>query len=344
MHLPPKPWRRAPVVMRFYRHTEKLHVAVGNSCDVVVSGAEPEASRSEGRTARGLLWRWSALSTAFVDVWTARTTTMRIYAWIVILFTLGILAVRFAPTEPPVDQVPDREGKLTFHGPDYQLRAPRDQVAVVSRNPDGSQTVELSVDRREFGSPDKSGPRRIVCTPGGSCIDYCAPAEVARERPCADIVDGWYRVTVGPISQKWGLREWSIPPRDAGPGFRCGDDGHSGLEYCWDPVRYTPTWPVANVHDVPYDAIRQSAGSTWVSIARDADGLPTFYAMCAGRVFCSRFIDKAGARVELDFAFAELHNWQRLEAGLRGFADRLIVPSPGKNGAATAPNRGTARS
>jgi hypothetical protein len=92
----------------------------------------------------------------------------------------------------------------------------------------------------------------------------------------------------------------------------------------------------------PYEAIRQSAALTWVSIARDANGLPTFYANCAGREFCWRFIDKAGARVELDFAFAELDNWQRLEAGLRGFADRLIVPSPGKNAAATAPNRSTA--
>ena len=134
-------------------------------------------------------------------------------AWIIVLVTLGILSFRFAPSESPVDQAPDREGNLTFHGPDYQLRVPRDQVAVMM-----SQTVELSVDRREFGSPDAPGPPRIVCTSGGSCIDYCAPAEVARERPCADIRDGWYRVTVGPISQKWGLREWSIPPRDAGAG------------------------------------------------------------------------------------------------------------------------------
>jgi hypothetical protein len=162
--------------------------------------------------------------------------------------------------------------------------------------------------------------------------------------PCPDIVNGWYRVTVGPISQTWGLREWLIPPRDAGPGFSCGDDGHSGLEFCWDPARYTPSWSVANVYDVPYEAIRQSAAATWVSIARDADGLPTFYAICAARVFCWRFIEKAGARVRLDFPFAELDNWQRLEAGLRGFLDRLIVPSPSKNGAITAPNRSTARS
>jgi hypothetical protein len=221
-------------------------------------------------------------------------------AWIVILVTLGILAFRFAPSEPPVDQVPDREGNLTFHGPDYQLRVPRDQVAVVM-----SQTVELSVDRREFGSPDAPGPPRIVCTSGGSCIDRCAGTENVPPPPCYDLENGWYRVLVGPISQTWGLREWSTPPRDAGPGFSCGDDGHFGLEYCWDPARYTPSWPVANVHDVPYDAIRQS---------------------------------------RIDFAFTELDHWQRLEAGLRGFADRLIVPSTGKNGAATAPNRGTAHS
>jgi hypothetical protein len=238
--------------------------------------------------------------------------------------------------------VPDREGKLTFHGPDYQLRVPRDQVAVVIRNPDGSQTVGLSVDRREFGSPDAPGPPPIVCTFGGSCINYCAPTEVVPLRPCTE--DGWYRVTVRPISEKTDLREWLIPPRDAGPGFSCGDDGHPGLEFCWDPARYTPNWPVANVHHVPYGAIRQSAGFTWVSIAREADGLPTFYTHCAGRASCSRVIDKAGARIRLDFPFAELDNWQRLEAGLHGFADRLILPSPRKNGAATPPNRSTARS
>jgi hypothetical protein len=269
---------------------------------------------------------------------------MRTYAGIVILVTLGILAFRFALSEPPVDQVPDREGKLTFHGPDYQLRAPRDQVAIVNGNPDGSQTVELSVDRREFGSPDAPGPPRIVCTVGRSCSDYCMATKDAPFPPCPDLVNGWYRMTVRPISQTLGFREWLIPPRDAGPGFRCGDDGHSGLEFCWDPARYTPNWSVANVHDVPYEAIRQSAAVTWVSIARDADGLPTFYAICAARVFCWRFIEKAGALVRLDFPFAELDNWQRLETGLRGFADRLILPSPSKNGAATAPNRSTARS
>jgi hypothetical protein len=247
---------------------------------------------------------------------------------LVILFTLGILAVRFAPSEPPVDQVPDREGKLTFHGPDYQLRAPRDQVALVSVTPHGSQRVDLSVDRREFGSPDAPGPPRIVCTSGGSCGDSCAGTENVPPPICYDLENGWYRVMVAPISEGWGGREWLIPPRNAGPGFRCGDDGHSGLEFCWDRARFTPSWPIANVHDVPYEAIRQSAAATWVSIARDADGLPTFHADCPGRVVCSRFIEKAGARIELDFPFAELDNWQRLETGLRGFADRLILPSP----------------
>jgi hypothetical protein len=300
--------------------------------------------KSEGRKASDSLWHWSAFRWPSWDIWTARTTTMRTYAWIVILVTLGVLAVRFAPSEPPVDQVPDREGKLTFHGPDYQLRAPRDQVALVSGTPHGSQRVDLSVDRREFGSPDAPGPPRIVCTSGGSCSDSCAGTENVPPPICYDLENGWYRVMVAPISEGWGGREWLIPPRNAGPGFRCGDDGHSGLEFCWDRARYTPSWPIANVHDVPYEAIRQSAAATWVSIARDADGLPTFYAICAGHHFCWRFIEKAGARVRLDFPFAELDNWQRLDAGLRGFADRLIVPSPSKNGAITAPNRSTARS
>jgi hypothetical protein len=252
---------------------------------------------------------------------------MRAYAWIVIGLTIGILALRVSFNDIPIDPQPDREGKVTFRGPNYEFRVPREQFANVIRNPDHKDIVELSVDRREFGSPNAPGPRRISCTPGWTCTDYCAPTSETKLPPCPDIMNGWYRVTVIPASLNWGRAEWPHLPANAGPGFSCGDDGHPGLEFCWDPARYTPTRPVTDVHEVPYSAIRQSAGMTWVSIARDADGLPSFYTSCNFQS-CWRFIEHAGATVRLDFAFSELSNWQRIEARLHSFAEHLIKPAP----------------
>lgn len=249
---------------------------------------------------------------------------MRTYAWIIIGLTVAILAHRFAFTDIPVDPQPDRDGKVTFRGPNYQFRVPREQFVTIIRNPDHNDIVELSVDRREFGSPDTPGPPRISCTPDWTCTDYCASTKETIP-PCPDIATGWYRVTIIPASLNWENREWRYPPQNAGPGFSCGDDGHRGLEFCWDPARYTPTQPVTNVHDVPYAAIRQSAAMTWVSITRDAEGLPLFYTHC-GFQSCWRFIEHAGATVRLDFAFSELNDWQRIEARLHAFAEDLIKP------------------
>jgi hypothetical protein len=179
---------------------------------------------------------------------------MRIYAWVIIGLTICVVVVRLAVIEMPVALEPDREGKVTFHGPNYQLRVPRQLVALVMRAPDGTDIVELSVDGREFGSSDAPGPRRIWCTPDWACADYCAPTPENQTPGCPDVTNGWYRVMIIPGFLRWGRRESAFPQPNAGPGFNCGNDGHPELEFCWDPARFTPSWPVANVHDVPYTA------------------------------------------------------------------------------------------
>jgi hypothetical protein len=68
-----------------------------------------------------------------------------------------------------------------------------------------------------------------------------------------------------------------------------------------------------------------SAATAWVSVTRDPDGLPLFYTTCNSDS-CKRFIETAGATIEIEFPFSSLKNWQRIEAGLHEFAKRLIEP------------------
>jgi hypothetical protein len=249
---------------------------------------------------------------------------MRIYAWIIAALAIGILAIRFASVGAPIDVEPDPDGKLTFHGLGYQIRVSKVQYTGGIRYEDGSDAVFLSIDRREFGSPDQpTEPSRISCASDGKCTDSCAPTPNNKLPSCPDIVHGWYRIRIMPASKSWEYRETTVEP--VGPGFRCGDDGHPEMEFCWDPTRYTPTQSIANVHDVPYAAIRQTSRRTWISKRQDADGLPSFYAHCS-LLSCTRFIKYSGASVELEFPFSELKNWQRIEARLQRVAEKLIKP------------------
>ena len=195
------------------------------------------------------------------------------------------------------------------------------------RAPDGTDIVELSVDGREFGSSDAPGPRRISCTPDWACADYCAPTLENQTPGCPDVTNGWYRVRIIPGFLKWGRRESSFSPLpNAGPGFRCGNDGHPELEFCWDPPRFLRQVGLPdNALDVPYTAMHISAATTWVSLTRDSDDLPLFYTTCNSDS-CKRFIETAGATIELEFPFSALKNWQRIEARLQEFAKRLVEP------------------
>jgi hypothetical protein len=249
----------------------------------------------------------------------------RTYAWVIAVLAVGALALNFAATNKSAGLQPDHEGKLTFRGPNYQLRVPREQFATLGRNGDVDELVELSVDRREFGVSDPpSGPPRVSCPEHGDCTDYCDPTPENKLPGCPDLENGWYRVSIMPASKSWENREDSA--RKAGPPFRCGDDGHPEMEFCWDPARYTPTRSITNAHDVPYAAIRLAADHAWISKARGNDGLPLFYTRC-NFVFCTRFINYAGAAIELSFPFSELDNWQRIEVRLHAFAEDLIKPT-----------------
>jgi hypothetical protein len=250
---------------------------------------------------------------------------LRIYASIFALLIAGVLALSFASTNKSTGPHPDQEGMVTFHGPDYQFRVPREQFVTLGRNGDVDDLVELSVDRREFGAADPpSGPPRVSCPLHGDCTDYCAPTPENKLPPCPDLENGWYRVVIRPASESWENREDSM--RKAGPPFRCGDDGRPDMEFCWDPGRYTPIQPITNVHNVPYEAIRLAADHAWISKARGGDGLPLFYTRC-NSAFCTRYVDYAGAAIELSFPFSELNNWRRIEARLHAFAEKLIKPT-----------------
>src|ERR1700722_356370 len=188
---------------------------------------------------------------------------VRIYPWLIIFVALVLAAIQLAPSTSPVaDHTAGRDGMVTFQGPGYRFRVRPEQLATVI----ASQIAELSIDRRQFGSPETPGPPRVSCTPDGTCQDICEGTATFTPG-CPDIKNGWYRLTIIPTSSHWGgvgLRE--LPRRNAGPVFSCGDDGHLGLEICWDPVRIAPNWPVANVHEVPQSAIDQWAAMLWVSI------------------------------------------------------------------------------
>jgi hypothetical protein len=244
----------------------------------------------------------------------------RIFALIVVCVALGVLALQYEPYgSPNVDQRPDWEGKLTFDGPGYRLRVPREQV-VYGSSRDGFRLVWLSIDRRELGSPDEPGPPRIVCAKGwfgffGFCRDLCETEDYCEH-------NGWYNVLILPASQEWG--RIGGPSQRSDSTLNCGNDGLPGLEYCWDSWRLKPSWPVSNVYAVRNWNILES---TWVNMDRDADGAPTFYVSCPARSVCTRDIEKGGARVQLRFPFSELENWQRLEPAFRKFVDRLIEPS-----------------
>jgi hypothetical protein len=240
------------------------------------------------------------------------------------VLALGALVAPYPPQDVEYELTPDPDGKFTFSEPRYRLRVPREQFIMAIGEPGVDDMVFLSVDRREFGEPEPSGPPRISCRPQGSCADYCAPTPPDnRLVGCPDIWNGWYRVEI--ISAARGVRDRE-GYRPASLGFYCGDDGHPGLEFCWDPTRVTPRQPVTNERWVPYAAIRVAAGQMWVSTARGADGLPSFYAGCNYQS-CSRLIEHAGAAVRLKFEYSALDNWQQIEARLHVFAEGLIKPA-----------------
>ncbi len=257
---------------------------------------------------------------------------MGAYVWIVLGLAVGALALRAAFPAKPLDEeyelAPDPDGKLTFRLPDYQFRVPREQFTAAIGTPGKDNMIFLSIDRREFGGPEPSGPPRISCPPESSCTDYCAPTPDNKLVGCPDVVNGWYRVGIVPVDRGWGRREgpaWHRPENDQ-TGFNCGDDGHPELEFCWDPARVTPHQGVTNVHHVPYSAIRVASGMLWISTALDADGLPLFYTTCNFQS-CWRSIEHAGATVRLEFAYSDLNKWQQIETRLHAFAERLIKPA-----------------
>ena len=219
-------------------------------------------------------------------------------------------------------QVPDRDGKITFREREFVFRAPPSQVALVVRYiGEGETSVELSVDRREFGSQESPGKPRLTCM-GSICTDVCANGA-----SCPDVAEGWYRVMVFPRSQGWGTdrHQLNMGPQ-AGSGFRCAEANHAGLELCWDPQRKTPSGPLSDVREVAYPAIKQSTASTWISKKLDAEGHPVFVATC-GSGLCERDIERAGAKLQVTFHARELDDWERLDAGLRAFAERLVQPT-----------------
>jgi hypothetical protein len=216
-------------------------------------------------------------------------------------------------------QVPDRDGKITFREREFVFRAPPSQVAQVVRFlGEGETSVELSVDRREFGSLEPPGKPRLTCM-GSICTDVCADGA-----SCPDVTEGWYRVRVLPRSHSWGTdpHQLNMGPQ-AGSGFRCADANHAGLELCWDPQRITPSGPISDVREIAYPAIKQAAASTWISKTLDADGHPVFVTTCAVDL-CERTIEWGGARLQVTFHVRELDDWERFDAGLQVFAERLV--------------------
>jgi hypothetical protein len=209
----------------------------------------------------------------------------------------------------------NREGLVTFREHGFQFRVPPNQIAQVVALPNGQTLVELSVDRREFGALAPPGKLRISCS-NGSCTDLCADGP-----PCPDLNAGWYRVTVIPAPLPRGA---DPHPLNRGPqpgtGYRCVEAGHGGLELCWDPRRVTPD--VSSTREVAYPALRDAAAYTWISRSFDAGGHPNFVASCAGTM-CIRNIERRGARLQVTFHVQELDDWQRFDAGLRSFAERL---------------------
>ena len=236
------------------------------------------------------------------------------------LFIVIYNTLFFKPTEVlEFVAEPDADGKLTFRGPTYQFRAwPAEVISawIVTDN-EFPFVVDLSIDRRQLGTPEAPIEDRIICRPNGVCTDTCHLGS-----PCEDIADGWYDVEVVPPSQSYWV---NYPPFNFRPegwtGLGCVDPGKAGLELCPDSGDKTAPGPLM-------PAIEGADPGVWFSTERDAAGYPMFVAACANKR-CRRIIERDGALLRITFSFKELENWQRFNAGLRDFAARLIEPLPG---------------
>jgi hypothetical protein len=255
-----------------------------------------------------------------------RTSILLLFSWILLGSVAGIGFVIFVAItaeyteEVPFVPKPNADGKLTFPGPTYQLRAWPTEFAYARINSNGEFpfVVVFSIDRRQFGALEAPEKPRVVC--GSYGCSYSCTGSVF----CEGVENGLYRVNVVPASRESIL---DLPLLNEGPAagtdFRCGDAGLAGLELCWDPVRKMPSQPVANVRSVSYPAV--GAADVWISTARDSTGHPIFVASCIAQN-CCRSIERHGARLDITFSSGELDNWQRFDMGLHDFAARLIEP------------------
>jgi hypothetical protein len=208
--------------------------------------------------------------------------------WTVIVILAALLSIFTACRREvkPLQVKPDADGKLTYHGPGYRFRVWPNQAAqnvwIEDALERGPVVIMLSIDRREFGAPEAPAAPTITCKADGSCSDSCADG-----RGCEDLANGWYRVTVLPVAETWGVdpHKLNLGPQ-MGTGFSCADSKRPGLEVCWDPARIDglrrgrrPNAPrfrddtlfsESNARPVWYPAIKDAAAYVWVSTAASA--------------------------------------------------------------------------